>query len=63
MDIRCQNLIGGRFVDGASTTDNLCPADTELHLGTAPDSGREEAEAAVAAAKEAQPAWAATPAL
>ncbi|HJN74855.1 MAG TPA: aldehyde dehydrogenase family protein [Myxococcota bacterium] len=62
MDIRCQNLIGGRFVDGASTTDNLCPADTELHLGTAPDSGREEAEAAVAAAKEAQPAWAATPA-
>ena len=62
MDIRCQNLIGGRFQDGASTADNRCPADTDQHLGTAPDSGREEAEAAIAAAKAAQPAWAAVPA-
>ena len=58
MDLRCQNLIGGSFSDGARTRDNLCPADGAL-LGTAPDSGADEVNAAVAAAKEAQKAWAA----
>ena len=56
MDIRCQNLIGGSFSDGATTRDNICPADGAL-LGCAPDSGVEEVAAAVAAAKEAQRAW------
>ena len=62
MNIRCQNLIGGRFEDGASTIDNLCPADTRQKLGTAPDSGRDEALAAIAAARQAQPGWASVPA-
>lgn len=56
MDIRCQNLIGGVFSDGAATLPNLSPADG-ASLGTRPDSGRDEANAAVAAAKEAQKAW------
>jgi acyl-CoA reductase-like NAD-dependent aldehyde dehydrogenase len=57
MDIRCQNLIGGAFSDGAATVTNLSPADGAV-LGSRPDSGREEANAAVAAAKEAQRSWA-----
>lgn len=61
MDIHAQNFIGGRFVPGAVTRDNLSPADGAL-LGTAPDGGAAEVEAAVAAAMAAQPAWAATPA-
>ena len=57
MDIRCQNLIGGTFSDGAATVANLSPADGAV-LGSRPDSGRDEANAAVAAAKQAQKGWA-----
>jgi aldehyde dehydrogenase (NAD+) len=58
-----QNLIGGRAVPALSgeTAPNLCPADGVV-LGSAPRSGRADAEAAVAAARAAFPAWADTPA-
>jgi len=60
--IHAQNLIGDRFEGGTAQAPNLCPADTDQVVGSAPLSGREEALAAVAAAKAAFPAWAATPA-
>ena len=60
----CQNLIAGHLVPaiGGEVQENRCPADTDQFLGTAPDSGTEDVEAAVAAAKAAWPAWADTPA-
>ena len=60
--IHAQNLIGDRFEGGTAQAPNLCPADTDQVVGSAPLSGREEALAAVAAAKAAFPGWAATPA-
>ena len=57
-----KNLIGGRWESGTETIDNLCPADTTQVVGSTPVSGAEEIEAAVAAAKQAQIGWAATPA-
>ena len=53
----CTNLIGGEWIPTAATIDNRCPADTDEVLGTAPDSGSEEAIAAIDAAKAALPAW------
>jgi aldehyde dehydrogenase (NAD+) len=55
------NFIGGARMPAASVADNLSPADGEK-LGTAPRSSRADAEAAVAAAKQAFPGWADTPA-
>lgn len=60
MAIDARNLIGGKWQDAAETAVNACPADTDQIVGTAPMSGAEEMQAAVAAAKEAQRAWAAT---
>ena len=59
MNIECKNLIAGEWVDGPDSTPNLCPADTDQHLGSAPVSGSQAAHDAIAAAKAAQPAWAA----
>ena len=60
MNIQCMNLIGGEWVDAvAERADNLCPADTNQHLGSAPVSGAQAAHDAIAAAKAAQPKWAA----
>ncbi len=60
--VHCKNLIGGEWLTGADTAENRCPADTDQLLGTAPLSAAAAANDAVAAAKAAQPAWAATPA-
>ena len=62
MNIQCKNLIGGEWLDGPARAINVCPADTNQHLGTAPVSGTQAAMDAVAAAKAAQPAWEAIPA-
>ncbi|MDP6934487.1 MAG: aldehyde dehydrogenase family protein, partial [Myxococcota bacterium] len=62
MQIDAQNLIGGQWQAATNTGDNLCPADTDVRLGGRPLSGAEEVEAAVAAARQAQPAWADVPA-
>ncbi|MBM4391008.1 MAG: aldehyde dehydrogenase family protein [Deltaproteobacteria bacterium] len=61
--VHVQNLIGGRAAPALSgdTLVNTCPADGAV-LGSAPRSGRADAEAAVAAAHAAFPAWASTPA-
>ncbi len=53
-------LIGGRLVDGAMTMDVVNPA-TEAVLATCPRASLSQLNEAVAAAKSAFPAWAATP--
>src|SRR5215470_15282085 len=53
-------LIGGKLVEGAGTLDVINPA-TGRVLTTAPRADRGQLEQAVAAAKAAFPAWAATP--
>ena len=56
-----QHLIGGRKVDSKEHFDTFNPASGEL-LATVASGGVDEVNAAVAAAKAAFPAWAATPA-
>lgn len=53
-------LIGGRLVDGASTSDVINPA-TEQPVAACPRADLAQLNQAVAAAKAAFPAWAATP--
>ena len=62
MNIDCRNWIGGQWVEGPETAENTCPADVANVLGTRPISGADEANAAIAAAKAAFPAWRDTPA-
>src|SRR3989442_4744662 len=59
-----KNYINGQWVESASGkfTPNINPANTDDIIGQAPQSTREEAQAAIAAAKEAFPAWRNTPA-
>ncbi|PYQ39229.1 MAG: aldehyde dehydrogenase, partial [Acidobacteria bacterium] len=58
------NYIGGEWVPAASgkTLENRNPADTSDLIGTFAQSGPEDAEKAVAAAREAFPRWRALPA-
>ena len=58
------NYIGGAWVPAKSgkTFENRNPADTSDLIGTFADSGPEDAEQAVAAAREAFPRWRAMPA-
>jgi aldehyde dehydrogenase (NAD+) len=58
------NLIGGRWLPAKSgkTFENRNPADRDDLVGTYADSGREEVEAAIAAAKAAYPGWRSMPA-
>ncbi|MFN7132187.1 MAG: aldehyde dehydrogenase family protein [Myxococcales bacterium] len=61
---RRENFIGGKWVE-PSTGDyepNRNPADLDDVVGHFPRSGKQDALAAIAAAKEAFPGWAATPA-
>ena len=58
---RIGNLIGGRFVESASTLDDVSPA-TGAVLARIPRSGAAEVDAAVAAARGAAAGWGATPA-
>ncbi|MGP3913214.1 aldehyde dehydrogenase family protein [Nonomuraea sp. 10N515B] len=57
-----RNLIGGELVAAARTMDSVDPATGEVWTRV-PASGPAEAEAAVAAARAAFPAWSALPAL
>lgn len=59
-----KNFINGQWVDSSSGkyVPNINPANTDDIIGQAPQSTREEAKAAVEAAKAAYPAWRATPA-
>ncbi|XP_076612505.1 2-aminomuconic semialdehyde dehydrogenase [Chaetodon auriga] len=51
-----ENFIGGKFVPCRSHIDSYDPSTGEVYCKV-PDSGKEEVEAAVAAAKEAFPGW------
>ena len=64
MATRYGNFIGGEWKDAASsrTFDNRNPADTTDLVGSFADSGPEDVERAVAAAREAFPHWKALPA-
>jgi acyl-CoA reductase-like NAD-dependent aldehyde dehydrogenase len=53
-------LIGGQLVDGDASLDVVNPATNSL-LATVPRASRTQAEAAIAAAKAAQPDWASRP--
>ncbi|XP_026174978.1 2-aminomuconic semialdehyde dehydrogenase [Mastacembelus armatus] len=53
-----ENYIGGKFVPCQTHIDSYDPSTGEVYCKV-PDSGREEVEAAVAAAKEAFPDWSA----
>ena len=57
-----QNLIGGKYVPARSgqTFQTLNPADTREAVAVHPLSGKEDAAAAIEAAKQAYPGWAAT---
>src|SRR5258706_7945826 len=59
-----KNYINGQWVDSSSGkfTPNINPANTDDIIGQAPQSTREEAKGAIAAAAEAWPAWRNTPA-
>ncbi len=57
-----QLLIGGKWVEAGGGTYSIINPATEEVVGEAPNASVEDAEAAAAAAKEAFPAWAATPA-
>jgi acyl-CoA reductase-like NAD-dependent aldehyde dehydrogenase len=59
-----RNLVGGRWVPARSgkSFENRNPADKDDVVGIFPNSGREDVEAAVAAAKQAYPGWRSTPA-
>jgi alpha-ketoglutaric semialdehyde dehydrogenase len=59
---RARNLIAGRFEDGGKDALVVVDPATGKRAGTAPRSGAKDVDRAVAAAKEAFPAWAATPA-
>jgi aldehyde dehydrogenase (NAD+) len=52
-----QNLIGGQWSPDGSHFDSLSPAHRELVIGRFPASTRDDAAAAVAAARDAFPAW------
>jgi acyl-CoA reductase-like NAD-dependent aldehyde dehydrogenase len=58
------NLISGQWQASATgrTFENRNPADTDDLVGTFPESSADDVAAAVAAARAAQPAWAAMPA-
>jgi acyl-CoA reductase-like NAD-dependent aldehyde dehydrogenase len=58
------NLIGGEWLPAASgrTFEDRNPADRDDLVGVLPESGKEDVEAAVAAARKAYPSWRDTPA-
>jgi phenylacetaldehyde dehydrogenase len=55
-----QLLIGGKWVDASGGTYEVVNPATEQPVGLAPNASVTDAQAAAAAAREAQPAWAAT---
>ncbi|MFO1067018.1 MAG: aldehyde dehydrogenase family protein [Geminicoccaceae bacterium] len=57
-----KNLIGGEWVEGASTSRNINPSNTDDVIGEYAYADKKQTEQAIAAAKAAFPAWrAATP--
>ncbi len=55
-----KNFIAGEWVEGKSAKDNINPSDVSDVVGTYAQADKAQALAAIAAAKEALPGWAAT---
>jgi alpha-ketoglutaric semialdehyde dehydrogenase len=55
-----KNFINGEWLEGKGTRENINPSDLSDMIGTYTQADKAQAEAAIAAAKAAQPAWAAT---
>ena len=53
-----KNLIAGQWLPGASVTVNRNPSDVSDVIGEYAQADRAQADAAIAAAKQAFPAWA-----
>jgi alpha-ketoglutaric semialdehyde dehydrogenase len=56
-----RNLIDGKWVEGASATDNINPSNTNDTVGRYASASRADAERAIAAAKAAFPEWSRSP--
>ena len=54
------NLIGGEWTEGANVTENINPSNTDDVIGRYASGDAAQANAAIAAAKAAAPAWART---
>src|SRR5688500_13042236 len=54
---RFDNLIGGEWVEGASTTPNRSPSDQDYVVGEVAQGTAEDVDRAVKAAQAALPAW------
>jgi len=52
-----RNYIGGEWLTGESSVDNINPSDPADSLGQFAQASAEQTRAAIAAAREAQPAW------
>jgi aldehyde dehydrogenase (NAD+) len=52
-----RNLIGGKWLEGASATDNINPSNTKDVVGRYASAVRSDAEAAIRAAQAAAPEW------
>ena len=55
-----RNFINGEWLEGGNVRENINPSDTSDIIGEYVHAGKAQTEAAIAAAKAAQPAWAAT---
>jgi acyl-CoA reductase-like NAD-dependent aldehyde dehydrogenase len=55
-----RNYINGEWLEGKGTRDNINPSDLSDIVGTYAQADKAQAEAAIAAARAAQPGWAAT---
>jgi alpha-ketoglutaric semialdehyde dehydrogenase len=56
-----RNLIDGKWVEGASATENISPSNTKDTVGRYASASRADAERAIAAAKAAFPEWSRSP--
>jgi aldehyde dehydrogenase (NAD+) len=57
MTTRARNLIAGEWIEGREAAPDINPSDTNDVVGEFPRSSAEEARRAIAAAKDAFPAW------
>jgi alpha-ketoglutaric semialdehyde dehydrogenase len=57
MTIHAKNFIGGEWVEASQKAPNLNPSNTQDVIGEFPRASRADAERAIAAAREAFPAW------
>ena len=55
-----KNYINGEWVEGKDAKDNINPSDLSDIIGSYAQASKADAEAAIAAAKAAQPGWGAT---